>query len=174
MPKEKEKSPSKQQPHVVYEPFYDGAHIQSRTPYPDDLTMQNPDELFLTELLQTSEQEADAIEQHVIGKIHGNIRKIRGAIINNTTFRKPVETQFTILESAGRLGLARFNKDKHGPWTDLQDMELTPVEFIRWYRDQEEPTPGLLKEFMNLRKQQSASKMHWESKHHPKPKRQTK
>ena len=150
--------------------FADNVENQTNNPYPDDLTMQEPDEIFLTELIQKTEEEANAIQQSVIGKIHGHIRNVNNVTINKTQFKKPVETQFALIESGGRLNIARFNKDVHGPWNDIPDTNLTPVEFISWYKNQEEPTPGLLTEFINTRKQQSASKMHWEPSHHPKPK----
>ncbi len=154
----------------VYIPFQeDAAWRQHASPQLDDLEMQDPDELFLTELPQVTQEEWDAPQRIILGSVAGIIRNTEDVVLEDTVYRRPVQTKFVLLDIEGLLRTDIYNPKKYGPWDDIPKTGLTPTEFIDWFRAQQEPTPALIQDFINQRKKRGgASKTQWKTNYHPK------
>jgi len=157
----------------VYIPFQeDAAWRQKINPQPDDLEMQDPDELFLTELPQVTQEEWDAPQRTILGTVAGIIRNTQDVVVEDKIYRRPVQTKFVLLDIEGLLRTDIYDPEKYGPWDDIPKTGLTPTELIDWLRDQEEPTPALIQDFINQRKKHGGvSKTQWKIGFNPKPRK---
>jgi hypothetical protein len=154
-------------------PFYDDhAYKQELDPPADDCSLQDPDVLFLSELAQVRENQRDEPIRRVLYRVAGPIRNVEDVQIENTAFRRPIQTQFICLERGdGMRYFERFDPLVHGEWEQIPDTGMTPRGCIEDIYAHCEEFPGIIQQFINKRKEKSASKTHWAPRDNPKPRK---
>jgi len=142
----------------------------TRTWLDEGLFAQDPDWIFLSELAQVSAGQIDEPIQEVLYRVAGPVRNTADVEIDQTVFLRPEQTQFVLVElQDGQRSFERFDPQIHGEWEQIPDTGMTASGCIADIYEHGEEFPAIIHDFLNKRKEQSASKTHWSAGYNPKP-----